>query len=189
MGQSQKAQQVYEVLLDQPKNESDKAHIYVQLGRAKNDQEKYDKAITFYEKSLEIHKRTHVPNHPDMGISYNNIGLVYYNVGEYSKALSFQEKALEIRQQSLSLNHPDFGHSCENIGTVYENMGDYTKVLSFYEHAVEIGRRSLPSNNRNLQKWRKSRNRVKKRSCNFYLCCRKIEMFQLKIRSSINHEF
>ena len=67
----------------------------------KDEQGEYQEAIVFYEKSLEIKKKTLAPNDPDLAASYNNIGLVYFNMGEYPKALSSYEKALAIRQQSL----------------------------------------------------------------------------------------
>ena len=67
----------------------------------------YLKALSYYEKALEIRQKTLPPNHPDLAISYNNIGSVYDKMGEYSKALSSYEKALEIRQKTLPPNHPD----------------------------------------------------------------------------------
>ena len=79
----------------------------------------YSKALSYYEKALEIRKQSLPSNHPDLALSYNNIGAVYYNMGEYSKALSSFEKALEIRKQSLPSNHPDLAKSYNNIGTVY----------------------------------------------------------------------
>jgi tetratricopeptide (TPR) repeat protein len=150
MGQPEKAQQVYEILLEQETEESAKAPIYNQLGLIKNRQGEYQEAITFYEKALEIHKRTHPPNHPNLGGSYNNIGGVYYNMSDYSKALSSHEKALAIRQQSLPPNHPSLGASYNNIGMVYHNMGDYSKALSSYEKALEIKQQSLPPNHPDL---------------------------------------
>ncbi|CAF4944957.1 unnamed protein product, partial [Rotaria sp. Silwood2] len=56
----------------------------------------YSKALSSYERSLEIWKIALPPNHPDFAQSYNNIGNVYYNMGEYSKALSSYERSLEI---------------------------------------------------------------------------------------------
>ena len=135
MGQFQKCQQVYEVMLEQATDEIEKGNIYCQLGTAKKDQGEYKEAITYYEKSLEIYRKTLPPNHLNLAVSYNNIGLVYYNMGEYSKALSSYEKALEIQQQSLPPNHPDLGGSYNNIGMVYDNMGEYSKALSSYEKA------------------------------------------------------
>ena len=57
MGQSDKAQQVYEILLEQTTDESEKAPIYHQLGWTKYNQGEYKEAITFYEKALEIRQK------------------------------------------------------------------------------------------------------------------------------------
>jgi tetratricopeptide (TPR) repeat protein len=152
MGQRKKAQQVYEILLEQATKESDKAPIYGQLGLFKYNQGEYQEAITFHEKSIEIYKKTLPPNHPDLIKYYNNIGNVYDEMGEYSKALSSYEKALEIQQQSLSPNHRDLGMSYNNIGVVYENMGNYSKARSSHEKALEIQQQSLPPNHPHLAK-------------------------------------
>ncbi|CAF1255758.1 unnamed protein product [Adineta steineri] len=150
MGQSDKAQEVYEVLLHQTTDESGRAPIYGQLGSIKDDQGEYQEALTYYEKSLAIKQKTLPSNHLNLASSYNNIGLVYCSMGDYSKALSSHEKALAIRQQSLPSNHPDLGKSYNNIGNVYYNMGDYPKALSYYEKDLAIGQQSLPSNHPDL---------------------------------------
>jgi tetratricopeptide (TPR) repeat protein len=150
MGQFQKAQQVCEVMLEQTSDESEKGNIYCMLGSVKKDQGDYQETITFYEKSLEIDKKTLPPNHLNLAVSYNNIGLVYNNMGDYSKALSSHEIALGIDRISLPSNHPDLSVDYNNIGLVYENMGDYPKALSYYEKALGIDRISLPSNHPDL---------------------------------------
>jgi tetratricopeptide (TPR) repeat protein len=67
----------------------------------------YSKALSSYERSLEIQKVALPPNHPGLATSYNNIGSVYYNMGEYSKALSYLQKAHDIYEQALPPTHPD----------------------------------------------------------------------------------
>ena len=116
MGQSDKAQEVYEVLLDQTTNESEKAPIYHQLGGVKYNQGEYQEAIIFHERSLEISQKFLPPNHPDLASSYNNIGLVYDRMGDYPEALSSYEKALKIQQQSLPPNHPNLAKSYIGCG-------------------------------------------------------------------------
>ncbi|CAF1166187.1 unnamed protein product [Adineta steineri] len=150
MGQFNKAQEVYEVLLNQTTNESDKAPIYFQLGRIKYNQGQYQEALSSHEKALTIRQQLLPSSHPDLGASYNNIGVVYYNMGDYPKSLSSYEKALTIQQQSLSSNHPDLGASYNNIGNVYQNMDDYPKALSSHEKALAIRQQSLPSNHPDL---------------------------------------
>jgi tetratricopeptide (TPR) repeat protein len=150
MGRFDKAQEVYEALLDQTTDERAKASIYHQIAWAKDEQGEYKEAITFYEKSLEIKQRTLPPNHLNFASTYNNIGSVYYSMGEYPKALSSYEKALEIRKQSLPPNHPDLAASYNNIGLVYEKIGNYPKAISSHEKALEIKKQSLPPNHPGL---------------------------------------
>ncbi|CAF1115420.1 unnamed protein product [Adineta steineri] len=150
MGQFKKAQEVYEVLLHQTTDESDKGPIYHQLGYIKYDQGEYPEALTYYEKSLTIYQKTLPFNHLNLGNSYNNIGMVYDNMGDYPKALSSHEKALAIKQQSLPANHPSLGASYNNIGIVYRKMGDCPKALSYYEKDLAILQQSLPSNHPDL---------------------------------------
>ena len=150
LGQPMKAEQVYQVLLEQTTHEIKKGDIYCLLGRAKWSGGEYEEAITFHEKSLEMYKRSLPPNDIHLAVSYANIGVVYYHLGEYSKALSSHERALEIQQQSLPSNHPDLAQSYNNIGLVYDIMSEYSKALSSYEKALEIQQQSLPSNHPDL---------------------------------------
>ncbi|CAF3844684.1 unnamed protein product [Adineta steineri] len=96
MGQSNKAQEVYEVLLHQTTNESGKAPFHHQLGRIKRNQGEYQEALFYYEKALTIRQQSLSSSHPYLANSYNNIGNVYYSMGDYQKALSCYEKALTI---------------------------------------------------------------------------------------------
>ncbi|CAF0930616.1 unnamed protein product [Adineta steineri] len=150
MGQFNKAQEVYEDLLHQAANESDKAPIYYQLGCIKCNQGEYQEALVSHGKALVIRQQSLPSNHPDLAASHNNIGVVYYRKGDYTKALSNYEKALEIRQQSLLSNHPDLGDSYNNIGTVHHSMGDNSNALIAHDKALEIRRKSLPSNHPDL---------------------------------------
>ncbi|CAF0970358.1 unnamed protein product [Adineta steineri] len=146
MGQFDKAEEIYQVLLDQTNDNEQKAFVYVHLGLIKVDQGKCEEALTFYEKSVAIYRKTPFPNQLNLAASYNNIGEVHHNMGNYPKALSYYEKDLEISKRSLPPNHPDFAISYNNIGEVHAKMGSYPKALSYYEKALEIQQQSLPSN-------------------------------------------
>jgi Tfp pilus assembly protein PilF len=146
VAQFDKAQQMFELILDRTTDETEKGEICYYLGWIKTDQGKYPEAITYYEKSLEIAQKTLPANHPSLATSYNNIGAVYRNMGEYSKAFSYYEKALEIDQKTLPANHPSLATSYNNIGLVYKDMGEYSKALSYYEKALEIRQKTLPAN-------------------------------------------
>ncbi|CAF1584548.1 unnamed protein product, partial [Adineta steineri] len=146
IGQFNKAEELYNVLLEQTSDESKKAIYYICLGSVKNGQGDYEKAIWYHEQGLEIYEKTLPSNHPELAGSYGNIGIVYSNMGEYSKALSFYEKALHIRQKTLPSSHPDLARSYNDIGVVYNKLREYSKSLSFYEKTLKIFQETLPSN-------------------------------------------
>ena len=54
LSQFDKAEELYNVLLEQTSDEGEKAIYYNQLGYIKNNQGDYEKAIEYYEKGLEI---------------------------------------------------------------------------------------------------------------------------------------
>ncbi|CAF4181824.1 unnamed protein product, partial [Rotaria sordida] len=131
-------------------SDQDKAAYNHQLGWIYDSMGDYSQALSYYEKSLDIKKKTLPPNHPDLAPSYLNIGTVYDNMGEYSKALSSYERSLEIQKIALPPNHPDLASSYQGIGLVYDNMGEYSKALSSYERSLEIQKIALPPNHPDL---------------------------------------
>ncbi|CAF1456877.1 unnamed protein product [Rotaria sp. Silwood1] len=150
IGQFDKAEELYTTLLEQASNDSDKAHLYHQLGMVKEKRGEYKEAISSYEKYLKIKRKTLPEDHPSLAATYNNIGLAYNNMGEYPKALEFYEKAHKIKEKALPPNHPDLAQSYNNIGSVYNDMGDYLKALEFYEKAHKIFEKALPPNHPDL---------------------------------------
>ncbi len=66
--------------------------------------DEYAKALLSFEKALQIRQQSLPPNHPDLAMSFSNIGNVYAEMEETAKELSYHEKAPEIQQQALSPN-------------------------------------------------------------------------------------
>jgi tetratricopeptide (TPR) repeat protein len=146
MGEFNKAEELYEILLKQTSDQNEKGHLFHQIGVIKDRQGKYAEAIEYCEKSIQIEETIADPNDPDLATSYNNIGGVYYNMGEYVKALEYYNKALEIRRKTLSENDPDIAQSYNNIGLMYDKMGDYKTAVEYHEKTLEIYKKTLPSN-------------------------------------------
>ncbi|CAF4232890.1 unnamed protein product, partial [Adineta steineri] len=61
MGQFDKAEDIYHILLDQTHDDKNKADIYVHLGMIKDEQGKYEEALTLYKKSLAMYQKTLPP--------------------------------------------------------------------------------------------------------------------------------
>ncbi|CAF4593457.1 unnamed protein product [Rotaria sp. Silwood2] len=145
-----KAEHLYQILLEQGSSDEDQAEYNNQLGTVYYRMGEYSKALSSYERSLEIRKIALPPNHPDLAASYEGIGLVYYNMAEYSNALTSYERSLEIRKIALPPNHQDLAGSYLNIGTVYAKTGEYSKALSSHERSLEIKKIALPPNHPDL---------------------------------------
>ncbi|CAF4597741.1 unnamed protein product, partial [Rotaria socialis] len=144
VGHFDQAEELYNELLENASDDSDRAIIYHHLGWLKDKQGEYQQAVTFYEKDLEISQKTLSADDPELATMYNNIGAVYNNMGEYSKALEYYEKSIKIKEISLPPTHPDLAISYNNIGLVYNNMGEYSKALEYYEKSHQIYEISLP---------------------------------------------
>ncbi len=84
------------------------SNLYYSLGR-------YDKALSFQKKALEIREEVLGDKHPDIASSYNNMASVYDSQGNYPKALELNQKALKIRETVLGDKHPDTAASYNNI--------------------------------------------------------------------------
>ncbi len=150
IGQFDKAEEVYKVLLEQTSSEREKASFYNQLGFIKDHKGEYEKALYYHKKGLEIEQNILPSNHPSLATTYNNIGGVYYSMKQYSKALLCYQKDLEISQKALSSNHPHFAVLYNNIGLVCDKMGEYSKALMFYEKVLAIEEKVFPSNHPTL---------------------------------------
>ncbi|CAF4238089.1 unnamed protein product [Rotaria sordida] len=150
LGEPAKAEHLYQLLLEKASSDGNKAHYNAQLGTVYKDIGEYSKAITFYERAIDIYKKMSAPSQLNLAATYNQIGLVYYNMGEYSKARTYYEKDLEISLKALPPNHPDLAGSYNNIGNVYNNMAEYSKALSSYERAFDIDKKVLPPNHPDL---------------------------------------
>jgi tetratricopeptide (TPR) repeat protein len=82
----------------------------------------HSKALSFYEKTLEICVNSLSPNHPDLGWYHNNIGMVYDKMDNYSKAFCFYERALDIGQRALPESHPHLQLYRDNVERIKKKL-------------------------------------------------------------------
>jgi len=138
------AEKLHELLLREITDQYEKALCFHQLASVYTYQGKYEEAVKYNHKSLEIKKKTLPVDHPILATSYNNIGSLYQDIGEYPNALEYFHKSLEIIKKSLPADHPDLATSYNNIGSVYQHMGEFAKALDYFHKSLEIWEKSLP---------------------------------------------
>lgn len=96
MGQSSKAEQVYELLLNRISDDQNKADIYDRLGRVKDEQEKYAEAILDLDKSLEIREQLLPVDHSLLCLTHFNIARILQNLHQDEEALKHVTQAMAI---------------------------------------------------------------------------------------------
>ena len=95
----------------------------------------YDKAMMLYRRALRNAIKKYGENHPDVGITFNNIGNVYSHQGNHDKALECFNNALSA---FYDREHPDIPVICNNIGWIYADKGEYGKALECYTKGLQI---------------------------------------------------
>jgi tetratricopeptide (TPR) repeat protein len=70
---------------------------------------KYEDAILYAKRALEISEKALGNDHPDVAASLNNLASLYYTTGKYSEAEPLYKRALLIREKTLGTDHPILG--------------------------------------------------------------------------------
>src|SRR5262245_14475437 len=76
---------------------------------------KYDEALPYIERALEIREKRLGPDHTDVSQAINALGRLYYYKGDYVKAEPLYRRAMAIREKSLGPEHPDVADSLNNL--------------------------------------------------------------------------
>ena len=150
VGQVRKAEELYMRLLAQTWDENDAGSCHHHLGYVKSAQGDYTKALSYYEKALDMQQKTLPDNHPSLANTLRDTGEVHRTMGEYLKALPYYEKARDMQQKTLPDNHPDLAISLRCVGMVHANMGEYSRALFYYEKCHDMEQKILSANHPSL---------------------------------------
>jgi tetratricopeptide (TPR) repeat protein len=133
-GEWQEALEIFEGLWgeDLPSDlESTLANDLGSLYKAKGE---WDKAIEYYQHSLEIDKK--VGDEHGMATTFNNLGLVYNAKGEGDKAIEYYQRSLEI-DKKVGDEH-GMATTFNNLGAVYQAKGEWDKAIDYFERDLAI---------------------------------------------------
>ena len=123
-------------------NDPDIATLYSLIGVAYRKSGKFDKAIEFYKKAINIFTKL-----PDRGLDlasvFTNMGVVLQNKGLYRDALHYHLKSLGLNKKLLPPGHGDFSLNYFNIAVIYSQLQDQAKALEYYFKTLNIDRQNL----------------------------------------------
>ncbi|MBI3815570.1 MAG: tetratricopeptide repeat protein, partial [Nitrospinae bacterium] len=106
-------------------------------------QGRYEEAINYVKRSLEIREKALGREHPDVAQSLNNLAELYRNAGRYSDAEPLYKRALEIKEKILGREHPSVVASINNLALLYYSTGRYSDAEPLHKRALEIREKAL----------------------------------------------
>ncbi|CAF1620697.1 unnamed protein product [Rotaria magnacalcarata] len=77
------------------------------MGLFYREQKNYCEALLYYARSLVILQKCLSKDHPDLGMSYNDVGTIRLHLNQLDLAVEYLKQALEIRERALPSEHPD----------------------------------------------------------------------------------
>lgn len=108
----------------------------VMLGKA-------EKAMDYFEESLEIRKELHGPRDLRVASTLHNIAVTLDQIGEYEKSEACFCEAISICDDQLGENHPDVQLISKNLATMLQHAGRTEEAISILEKALAISEQSL----------------------------------------------
>jgi len=101
------------------------------IGLIYEEQGKYDKALEYYNKSLQL---TTKPS--SIATTYNNIAIVYSDKGDNNKAVEYYKKAIELGQEA-----GDYHNTAKymiNLGGAYTNLKNFQEAQYYLQQGLSM---------------------------------------------------
>jgi len=124
------------------KNKEDVAKIYEAMGNCSYSARRYEEAVQYYNKLLEIRKesgnREEVSHVLDL---YLRVGRGYMEAGDYFKALDFYNEVLKLKEEGgFDIKDARMGIADAKyyIGSDYIAEGDYGQAVMYYQESQGI---------------------------------------------------
>jgi tetratricopeptide (TPR) repeat protein len=114
------------------------AVIYNELG-------KYKEALELHNYIISIRD-----NKNELGISYSNISMVYYNLKNNKKAIEYAEKALKLTKEHIEIDYLFLSIIYNNLSVIYQDLKEYKIALEYVKKAIEIRENELDRNHISL---------------------------------------
>ncbi|MFN6366056.1 MAG: tetratricopeptide repeat protein [Aphanizomenon sp.] len=108
----------------------------ISLGNAYNSLGQYERAIAFFQQSLDIKKD--IGDIRGESISLNNLGNAYNSLGQYQRAIAFYQQSLDIFKDIGDI----LGESISliGLGNAYNSLGQYERAIAFYQQSLDIAK-------------------------------------------------
>ncbi|MCP4658780.1 MAG: serine/threonine protein kinase, partial [bacterium] len=111
------------------------------IGQVYRRQDRLAKAEELLRKSLELRRRFLPPDHEDIGLASNNLGLVLRGLGYYPEARDLLSYARDILERHYPGDHRDIAILLNNLAGVEKELGHFAEAVELFREALEMKRR------------------------------------------------
>lgn len=113
------------------------APCYNKLGNYYYFKKKYDSALVYYSRALELSDKK-ISNQADRASYLQNIGIIQLENGDYTKAETCFLESLQLKEMIYSPNSYSLGRIYLNLGRFYQGLSALEKALFYIEKAENI---------------------------------------------------
>lgn len=154
LGNHQRAEDLYRrsIVLLEGSDGSAIAYPIANLATVLHDQERYGEAEPLHLRALEIRLAVHGPDHPEVALSYNDVGWFYYLTGDYERAEDYHLRCLELERELYDPEHPNIALSLNNLGLVDLEQGELDSAEDRFNQALAMRRKRLQPDHPNIAK-------------------------------------
>jgi tetratricopeptide (TPR) repeat protein len=115
------------------------ARLYDSLGFNGSEIALFHEARADHEQALKLGESALGPEHPQVAIYANNLGMTLKELGDLAGARINFERALKISEAVHGVDHPQVAIYVNNLGAVLKHLGDLAGARANYERALKIG--------------------------------------------------
>src|SRR6185369_5436665 len=108
---------------------------------------RYNEAAPLCERAIAISTSALGPEHSDVALSLNGLGLIYAGKGDYARAEPLYQRALAIysklsntaqSQDNRNAATGNVAATLNNLAELYKNRGEYSRAEPLYQSALTI---------------------------------------------------
>lgn len=96
-----------------------------------------EKAIPYYQKAIEIFRKTNNKSQ-ELARSLNNLGGLYLSLHQLEKAQKYIGEGWGIRKELLGEDHPELLDSLNNLAGIFVYQGKYEEALPIFQKIIDI---------------------------------------------------
>ncbi len=112
--------------------------FFTAMGAQFKSEGNYEKALEFYDLSLNLARTLFGERHVSTGIAYSDVGSVYSELGNYDQAFMHYTTSLETRIELFGEDNPQTAAGFTNVGAMSSKKGELDTALEFYSKALSI---------------------------------------------------